>query len=40
MDVIIKSNNNPVNEMTAPISGLTNDLENVAKTKSSQSLFG
>ena len=40
MDVIIRSNNNPVNDMTAPVSGLTNDLDKVIKTKSSQSLFG
>ena len=40
MDVIIRSNNNPVNHMTAPMSWLINDLDNVMKTKSSQSLFG
>ena len=40
MDVIVRSNNGPVNEMTVPISGLINDLDRVAKTKSSQSLFG
>ena len=40
MDVIVSSNNNPVNDMTAPVSGLINDLDNVMKTKSSQSLFG
>ena len=39
MDVIIRSNNNPVNDMTAPVSG-PNDLDKVIKTKSSQSLFG
>ena len=40
MDIIVKSNNNPVNDMTAPVSWLINDLEKVIKTKSSQSLFG
>ena len=37
MDVIVRSNNNPV---TAPVSGLINDLDKVIKTKSSQCLFG
>ena len=40
MDVILSSNNNPVNDMTALMSGLINDLDKVLKTKSSQSLFG
>ena len=40
MDVIVRANNNPVNEMTAPVSWLINDLDKVMKTKSSQSLFG
>ena len=40
MDVIVRSNNNPVNDMTAPVSWLINDLDKVIKTKSSQSLFG
>ena len=40
MDVIVRSNNYPVNDMTTPVSGLINDLDNVMKTKSSQSLFG
>ena len=40
MDVIIRPNNNPVNDMTALMSGLVNDLDKVMKTKSSQSLFG
>ena len=40
MDVIIGSNNNPVSDMTAPVSGLINDLDKAIKTKSSQSLFG
>ena len=39
MDVIVRSNNNPVNDMTTPVSGLIN-LDKVIKTKSSQSLFG
>ena len=40
MDVIVRSNNNPVNDMTTPVSGLINDLDKDIKTKSSQSLFG
>ena len=40
MDVIVKSNNNPVNDMTAPVIWLKNDMDKVIKTKSSQSLFG
>ena len=40
MDVIVRSNNNPVNDMTAFVSGLINDFDKVIKTKSSQSLFG
>ena len=40
MDVIIRSNNYPVNDMTAPVSGIINDSDKVIKTKSSQSLFG
>ena len=40
MDVIVRSNNNPVNDMTASVSGLINDLDRVIKTKSTQSLFG
>ena len=35
MDVIVRLNNNSVNEMTAPVSGLINDLEKVMKKKSS-----
>ena len=27
MDIIVRSNNNSVNDMTAPVSGLINDLE-------------
>ena len=40
MDVIVRSNNDPLNDMTAPVSGLINDLDKVLYTKSSQSLFG
>ena len=40
MDVIVRSHNNPVNDMTAPMSGLVNDLDEVIKTTCSQSLFG
>ena len=40
MDVIVRSCNNPVNDLTAPVSGLINDLDKVIKTKCSQSLFG
>ena len=40
MDVIVRSNNDPVNDMTAPVSGLINDLDKAMNTKSSQSLFG
>ena len=29
MDVIVRSNINPVNDMTAPVSGLINDLDKV-----------
>ena len=36
MDVIVRSNNNPVNDMTA----LMSDLDKAIKTKSSQSMFG
>ena len=39
MDVIVRSNNDPINDMTTPVSGLINDLDKVMKTKSSQSLF-
>ena len=37
MDVIVRSNNNPVNDMTAPVSWLINDLDKAIKTKSTQS---
>ena len=40
MDVIVRSNNNPVNDMTALMSGRINDLDNFIKIKSSQSMFG
>ena len=40
MDVIVRSNNNPVNDMTMPVRGLINELDKVMKTKSSQRLFG
>ena len=40
MDVTVRSNNNPVNDMTAPLSGFINDLDKAMKTKSSQSMFG
>ena len=37
MDVIVRSNNNPVNDMTAHVSWLINDLDKVIKIKSTQS---
>ena len=40
MDAIVRLNNNPVNDMTEPVSGLINDLDKAIKTNSSQSLFG
>ena len=40
MDAIVSSNNNPVNDTTAPVSWLINDLDKAMKTKSTQSLFG
>ena len=39
MDVIVRSNNNPVNDMTPPVSGFIYDLDKVIKTKRSKSLF-
>ena len=39
MDVIVRSNNNPVNDMTALMSGLIYDLDKVMKTKNSQSVW-
>ena len=40
MDVVIRLNNNSVNDMTTHMSGPTNDLDKVIKNKRSQSLFG
>ena len=40
MDVIVRSNNNPVNDMTTPVRGLSNELDKVIETKCSQRLFG
>ena len=40
MDFVVRSDNNPVNDMTAPVSWLINDLDKVIKTKSTQNLFG
>ena len=40
MDVFVRSNKNPVNDTTAPMSGLVNDLDKLIKTKSSLNLFG
>ena len=40
MDVIIRSNINSVNDMTALMIGFINDLEKAMKIKSSQSMFG
>ena len=40
MDVIVRSNNNPVNDMIALMSGHINDLDKALKTKRSQTLFG
>ena len=39
MDAIVRSNDNSVNDMTALMSGLINDLDMDMKTKSSKSLF-
>ena len=39
MDVIVRSNNNPVNDMTAHVSWLINDLDKAIKTKSTQVCF-
>ena len=39
MDVIVRSNNNPVKEMTALMSRLINESDNAIKTKSSQSVW-
>ena len=40
MDVIVRSNNNLINDMTELISGLINDLDEVINTKSNLSVFG
>ena len=40
MDVIVRSDKNSVNDMTALMSGLISELDKVIKTKSSQNLFG
>ena len=40
MYVIVRSNYNSVNDITAFMSVLINDLDKVIKNKSSQSLFG
>ena len=40
MDVIVRSNNKPDNDMTTPVSWLINDFDKATKTKSSQSLYG
>ena len=39
MDVVVRSKNNTVNDMTVHVSGLINDLENATKINSSESLF-
>ena len=39
MDVIVRSNYNPANEMTAHMSGLIYDIDKVAWTKSSQYIY-
>ena len=39
MDVVVRSNSNIVNDMTALMRRLINDLNKVIKAKSSQSLF-
>ena len=40
MYVIVISNNNPVKDMTATMSGPMNNLDKAMKIKSSQSVFG
>ena len=40
MDVIVRSSNDPVNDRTALMSEVINDLEKAIKTKSSQSQLG
>ena len=40
MDVVIRSDNNRVYDMTEFMSGFMNDLDNAIRTKSNESLFG
>ena len=40
MDVFVRSNNNPVNDVTAPVSWVINDLVKVIKSKSGQNMSG
>ena len=40
MDIIVRSYSYPVNDLTAPVSGLINDMDKVINTKSRQTLFG
>ena len=40
MDVIVRSNNKPVNYLTTHVRGLIYDLDKAMKTKSSQGMFG
>ena len=40
MDVIVRSNNDTVSDIFAPVSWLINDLDKAIKTKNTQSLFG
>ena len=40
MDVIVRSNNNPVNDMTAHVNWLIKSLDKAIKSKRIQSLFG
>ena len=39
MDVVVWSNNNPVNDMATLMRGFINDMDKVIKTESIQSLF-
>ena len=39
MDVIVRSNNNPVNDMTAPVSGLNDDLDKVIRLRVAKVCF-
>ena len=40
MDVVVRSSNNPDNDMTALMSGFINVMDMAINTKSSQSLYG